>query len=171
VVERRTHVLYVNDPQPVGAEDPQLGDLFAEYASPQDATAEAVRLASLRMPMPGELKGLENPIEQLATSGIGAPLQIQKITLPEQEADGTRCSVQFEPVPDAKDYDIWASAYPDGRGALRLGKDWKAPGQQIRGLRPNQDFYLFAVYTDAAGKPSKPSPPFKIHLEDFFAMK
>jgi hypothetical protein len=41
----------------------------------------------------------------------------------------------------------------------------------MRGLRPNQDFYLFAVYTDADDKLSKPSAPLKINLVDFFAMK
>jgi hypothetical protein len=171
VVERRTDAMYVNDPQPVTSDDPLLGDLFAEYAAPEDATPEAVRVAALRMPVPKDVKGLENPIQQMQTAGVAAPIKIQKITLPEQEADGTRCFVQFDPVAGARSYDIWASPYADGKGALRLGKDWKAPGLQIRGLRPNQDFYLFAVYTDADGKPSKPSAPFKIHLEDFFAMK
>jgi len=170
-IERRTHVMYVNDPQPVRAEDPLLGDLFAEYARPEDATPEAVRLAALRMPVPKDVKGLDNPIQQMVAAGAAAPLKIQKITLPEQEADGTRCFVHFDPVADAKGYDIWASAYADGTGALKLAKDWKTPGQQVRGLRPNQDFYLFAVYTAADGKTSKPSPAFKIHLEDFFAMK
>jgi len=163
--------MYVNDPQPVAGPDPLLGDLFAEYADAHDATAEAVRLAALRMPVPADIKGLENPIQQMRTAGVAAPLAIQKITLPEQNADGTRCFVHFEPVPGARQYDIWASPYEDGTGALRLGKDWKSPGLQIRGLRPSQDIYLFAVYTDADGQPSKPSPPFKIHLDDFFAMK
>ncbi|HEV7405378.1 MAG TPA: hypothetical protein VGO11_20715, partial [Chthoniobacteraceae bacterium] len=171
VVERRTHALYVNDPQPVSAEDPLLGDLFAEYTTPADAIPEAVRLASLRMPVPMDIKGIENPIAQLTAAGVAAPLKIQKITLPQQEADGTRCFVHFDPVEGARTYDIWVSTEENGQGALRLGKDWKAPGLQIAGLRPNRDFYLFAVYTDAAGKPSKPSPAFKIHLQDFFAMK
>lgn len=171
VVERRTHVLYVNDPQPAKADDVLLGDLIVEYATPEDATPDAVRLAALRMPLPAEVKGLGNPIQQMLAEGVAAPVTIQQITLPEQEADGTRCFVHFDPVVGAKQYDIWASLYPDGTGALRVGKDWKAPGLQIRGLRPNQDFYLFAAYTNADGSKSKPSAPFKVNLEDFFAMK
>jgi hypothetical protein len=81
------------------------------------------------------------------------------------------CYVHFPPVAGAKQYDVWASPYADGRGALTVGKAWKEPGGLIRGLRANQDFYLFATYTDADGKPSKPSAAFKINLQDFFGMK
>jgi hypothetical protein len=170
-VERRTHVMYVNDPQPARPDDVLLGELRAEYATPQDATPEAVRLAALRMPVPEKVKGLANPIREMQAAGVSPAASITKITLPPQNADGTRCFVHFAPVPGARTYDVWASDEPDGRGALRLGKDWKEPGQQIRGLRPNQDFFLFVVYTGTDGKMSKPSAPFKIHLEDFFAMK
>ena len=37
-VERRTHVMYVNDIQPANPADVLLGDLVAEYATPFDAT-------------------------------------------------------------------------------------------------------------------------------------
>ncbi len=171
VVERRTHVMYVDGPQPADQSDVLLGDLSVEYETPQDATPEAVRIASLRMPVPKDVKGLDNPITTLIAGGTEPPIQIERITLPPQEADGTRCYVHFPKVEKAKQYDVWVSPYQDGRGALQLGKAWKEPGQLIRGLRPNQDFYLFATYTDTDGKVSKPSAPLKINLEDFFAMK
>jgi len=171
VVERRTHVMYVNDPQPADRSDVLLGDLFAEYAAATDAAPEAVRLSAVRMPVPRDVKGLGNPIATLQAEGTGAPLTIERITLPIQEADGTQCYVHFPKVENAKQYDIWVSPYEDGRGALNLGKAWKSPGLLVRGLRPNQNFYLFATYTDAGSKVSKPSPPFVINLKDFFGMK
>lgn len=171
VVERRTHVMYVDDPQPADRSDVLLGDLYAEYAGENDAQPEAVRLASVRMPVPKDVKGLTNPIADLAAAGTGAALKIERITLPPQEADGTQCYVHFPKVDGAKQYDVWAAPYADGRGALQLGKAWKEPGLLVRGLRPYQDFYLFATYTDADGKVSKPSAPLKINLEDFFGMK
>lgn len=171
VVERRTHVMYVDDPQPADRSDVLLGDLYAEYDADTDATADAVRLAAVRMPVPKDVKGLSNPIAELAATGTGAALKIERITLPAQEADGTQCHVHFPKVDGATQYDVWASPYSDGRGALQLGKAWKEPGLLIRGLRPYQDFYLFATYTDADGKVSKPSDPLKIHMQDFFGMK
>jgi hypothetical protein len=171
VVERRTHVMYVDDPQPADRSDVLLADLYAEYADPSDQSAEAVRLANIAMPVPSDVKGLGNPIETLAADGVGQAVTIERITLPAQEADGTQCYVHFPKVEGAKSYDVWAAPYADGRGALMLGKAWKEPGLLMRGVRPNQNFYLFATYTDADGKVSKPSAPFKINLEDFFGMK
>lgn len=171
IIERRTHVMYVNDPQPADRSDVLLGDLFVEYENPEDATAEAVRKSRLRIPTPQDVPDLGNPIQQLLTDGAAPPIEIERITLPPQMADGTRCSVHFPIVEGAKTYDVWASPYEDGRGALQLGKAWTEPGKEIRGLRPNRDFYLFLTHTDAEGAVSKPSKPFKIHLEDFFGMK
>ncbi len=171
IVERRTSAMYVNNPQPTRADDVLLGDLNAEYARPQDQTNEVVRLDHVRMPVPAGIPDLGNPIVELGAAGVGAPIQIEKITLPSQDADGTRCFVHFKAVDGAKGYDVWASPYPDGRGALQLGKAWKEPGLQITGLRADTDFYLFATYTDADGKTSKPSAGFKIRLKDIFGMK
>ncbi len=53
LVEQRSHVLYVNDVQPAASSSVCLGKLYVEYASPADATAEAVRLSRLRMPPAG----------------------------------------------------------------------------------------------------------------------
>jgi hypothetical protein len=171
VVERRTHVMYVDDPQPADMSDVLLGDLYVEYATADDAGEEAVRLGNLRMPVPQDVKGLENPIAALTASGVLPAIEIERITLPNQEADGTQCLVHFPAVEGATQYNVWASPYSDGRGALQLGKAWKAPGQLVRGLRPYRNFYLFVTYTNAEGKVSLPSQPFEINLKDFFGMK
>ena len=171
VVERRTHAMYVNDPQPTRPDDVLLGDLYAEYERPENKSPETVRLSRLRMPVPTNMPALGNPIEEMAQAGVAKASAITKITLPEQRADGTRCNVHFEPVPGAKQYDVWASPYPSGVGAIQLGKGWTESGKSIRGLRPDTDFHLFLVYTDADGKAAKPSAPFKIRLKDVFAMK
>jgi hypothetical protein len=52
IVEQRTHVLYVNDAQPAASDTVHFGKLYVEYATPADATAEAVRVSRLRMPPP-----------------------------------------------------------------------------------------------------------------------
>ncbi|MDO8587933.1 MAG: hypothetical protein Q7T82_12965 [Armatimonadota bacterium] len=171
IVERRTHAMYVNDPQPARPDDVLLGDLYAEYERPEDRTNDAIRLNRLRIPVPPGMPDLGNPIADLAKSGVAAPTIIAKITFPSQEADGTKCFVHFNPIPDAQSYDVWVSPYSDGRGAFKLGSAWKSPGQLITGLRQDTDFYVFVVYTDKDGQPSKPSKPLKIHLEDVFGMK
>jgi len=171
IVERRTHAMYVNDPQPANTEDVQLGNLLVEYAKPADKTEVVVRLDKIRMPVPTTIPDLGNPIKEFADTGLGAPVKIERITVPQQDADGTRCSIHFKAIEGATAYDIWVSPYADGRGALQLGKTWKEPGQQIVGLRPDTDFYVFALYTDKDGKASKPSEGFKIHLKNIFGMK
>ncbi|NQU10245.1 hypothetical protein HQ590_05615, partial [bacterium] len=171
IIERRTHAMYVNDPQPTAGVDVLLGDLYAEYQRPADRSTEIVRLSRQRMPVPRGVPELGNPIAELEQGGVGAATTGTRIALPEQQADGTRCYVHFPPVAGAKVYDVWASPYPDGQGALQLAKGWKEPGGLVRGLRPDTDFYLFVVYTDQDGKLSKPSAAFKIRLKDLFAMK
>jgi hypothetical protein len=52
IVEQRTHILYVNDVQPVASDEVAFGKLYVEYAAPDDATPAAVRLSKLRMPLP-----------------------------------------------------------------------------------------------------------------------
>ena len=149
-----------------------LGDLYAEYA---DAGRRDARGRAAGGGAHAGAEGREGPRQsdrRTARPTAPAPaVKIERITLPNQEADGTQCYVHFPKVDGAKQYDVWARPYADGRGALHLGKAWKEPGRLVRGLRPNQNFYLFVTYTDADGKVSKPSPPFKINLEDFFGMK
>ena len=102
---------------------------------------------------------------------MGAAPAIAKVTAPEREYDGRRCLVDFVPVAGAKSYDLWVSPYSDGRGAILLGKGWTQPGQLLTGLSPNVDLYLYLVYTDANGQPSKPSAALKVNLKDMFPMK
>jgi hypothetical protein len=71
----------------------------------------------------------------------------------------------------AKSYDVWVTTYPDGRGAILLGKDWTGPGQLLAGLSPNINLYLYVVAKDAEGKTSKPGKPFTVNLKDMFPMK
>jgi len=161
IVERRTHAMYVNDPQPASGEDVLLGDLYAEYETPPDKTEDAVRRSRLRMQVPEGVPELRNLIADPAAS----------VTLPDQWQDGTRCYVHFDEIEGARHYDVWVSPYQDGRGALCLGPKWTEPGKLIRGLRPDTDFYIFVAYTDKGGKPSKPSKPLKIRLQDLFPNK
>ena len=171
IIERRTHAMYVNDPQPASAEDVLLGGLYAEYENAQDAGERSVRLAALRMPVPAGAPDLDNPIARLAATGVGDPVAVTEITVPLHESDGTQCHVVFATSPNAATYEIWASPYADGRGAVRLADKVKEPGARVRGLRPDTDFYLFVAYADAKGKLSKPSKAFKINLKDTFGMK
>ncbi|MBI4025969.1 MAG: hypothetical protein HY360_13365 [Verrucomicrobia bacterium] len=171
IVERRTHVMYVNDPQPTRSDDVLFGDLYAEYETPFDKTDDVVRQSRIRMPVPEGIPGLDNPIKAMEAKGVGEPTVVTRVEPPAHEYDGTRCHVHFDKISGATSYDIWVSPYPDGTGALKLGTAWKEPGQLLTGLRPEVDFHLFAVYTDKDGSLSKPSKPFKIRLKDMFGMK
>jgi hypothetical protein len=171
IVERRTHVLAGTELLPASADDVLLAGLSAEYATAADKTDEAVRLSRLRMPVPAGMPELANPIARLTESGVGAAPVVTKVAPPEREPDGTRCLVFFEKSPDAATYDVWASPYADGRGAVDLGKGWTEPGQLLTGLRPHTDFYLFVVAVAKDGKRSKPSAGFKVNLKDAFPMK
>ncbi len=171
IVERRTHAMYVNDPQPANLESVLLGDLFIEYARTEDALPDVVEQSQLRMPAPEGIPDLDNPIAELRETGREPALEITRISVPDQQADGTQCFVHFTTIAEAESYDVWASPYEDGRGALALGKKWTEDGKLIRGLRPETDFYLFVVYRDKEGNTSKPSAPFHIKLKDQFAMK
>ena len=171
LVERRTHAMYVNDPQPTSTNDVLLGGLFAEYATAEDKTERAVELSRLRMPIPTGVPELDNPIRRLAATGIGPAVAITEITVPLHESDGTRCTVQFTTVTNAVAYEIWASPYPDGRGAVKVADKIKASGALARGFTPDTDFYLFVLYTDDGKRISKPSPPYRINLKDTFSQK
>jgi hypothetical protein len=170
-VERRTHAMYVNDPQPASTNDVLLGALYAEYEHPEDQTGEAVRLSRLRMPIPAGVADIDNPIREMQETGTGPAVTIDAIDVPLQDSDGTRCTVRFSTTDAAVSYEIWASPYPDGRGAIRVADQVIKSGAQVRGFRPDTDFYLFIAYVDADKKLSKPSKPFKINLKDTFAMK
>jgi hypothetical protein len=171
IVERRTHVIHATEQWPTSPDDVLLGALHAEYEKPADKTDEAVRLARLEMPVPKTPPELANPILRLTEAGTASGPDVTKINPPEREYDGRRCHVHFAPVAEAKSYDVWVTTYADGRGAILLGKDWKAPGQLLAGLSPNVDLYLFVVAKDMAGKTSKPGKAFKVNLKDMFPQR
>lgn len=171
IIERRTHAMYVNDPQPAKPDDVLLGDLYAEYATPFDKTGDVVKLSRIRMPVPAGVPALGNPIKDLARTGVGEPVSVTRVEPPMHQYDGTRCLVFFDKAPSAVTYNVWVSPYADGSGALQLGTGWKEPGQLLTGLRPEVDFYVFITYADKDGKPSKPSKPLKIRLKDMFGHK
>ena len=171
IVERRTHVMYVNEPVKANPADVLLGDLMAEYASEADQGDEAIRLSWLRMPVPADTTVVENPIEKMALRGMGAATRVTGIDLPMHGPDGTKCHVNFRLVEGATSYDIWAGPHAEGRGAKLLAGGLTASGPLVHGFLPEVDFYLFVVYKDREGKASKPSAPFKIRLQDMFLQK
>jgi len=171
IVEQRTHILYVNDVQPVSTHTVCFGKLYAEYADPADATDEAVRLSRLRMPIPEGLPDLPNPIADMERDGTGAPTAITKLVPPEREPDGTRAEVSFDPVEGAPKYSIWVAAHPDGRGAVNMTPTGATSGMLVTGLRPAIQLYYYVVYEDAQGRLSKPSPAFAGVLKDQFREK
>jgi hypothetical protein len=171
IVERRTHVIHATEQWAAAPEDVLLGSLHAEYEKAADKTDEAVRQSRLLMPVPKTPPDLANPIRQLTEAGTTAGPDVTKINPPEREYDGRRCHVHFAPTAGAKTYEVWVTTYPDGRGAILLGKDWAGPGQLLTGMSPNIDLYLFVVAKDSAGKSSKPGKPFKVNLKDMFPLK
>jgi hypothetical protein len=176
IVERRTHVMYVNDVQPANPADVLLGELVAEYETPFDASEKAVALNQLRPPKPTGDFTLANPITKLQAEGELAPVKLDGVRMPDWGYDGTRCHVQFSEAPDAAEYQVWVSAYPDGRGAVQMGK-MKSPGGLIGSLRPATKLYLWVTYSTApvkSAKPtalSKPSNRLEIQLVDAFSQK
>lgn len=171
IVEQRSHILYVNDVQPVASDAVSFGKLYVEYASPADATEEAVRLSRLRMPLPQGAAELPNPIAEMAREGVGAPVAIAKFEPPLDRDDGTTVHVQFQETPAAKTYSIWCSAHADGRGAVNMTPGGAKSGALVAGLRPAIKLYFWVTYNDAAGKTSKPSPAAEIVLVDKFKEK
>ena len=168
IVERRSSVIYGNQLVPAKDDDVLFGDLYAEYENSFDMTEKAVSISRLRMPVPQQIPELKNPILKLDETGVLPPVKLLKVEDPEQMPDGTRCHVFFEEYENVKGYDIWASAYPDGRGAIKIASGITKSGSLIQGLKPDSDFYLFVVYTDKDGKQSHPSKPLKIRLKNKF---
>jgi len=180
IVEQRTHILYVNDVQPVASDTVAFGKLFVEYAAPEDSSAEAVRISRLRMALPKGLPALANPIAQLAAEGAGEPSAITKLETPLAWPDGTHTYVHFREVPGAKRYFIWVGRHADGRGAINMTQDGVAGMSQFDGrqygahvseLKPDMQLYFWITYEDAQGRLSKPSPSFDAVLADMFKEK
>lgn len=61
IVERRTHVIKLDQLIPADPSDVLLGDLFVEYETAADRTAESIRLSRLRMARPGDIDARRSP--------------------------------------------------------------------------------------------------------------
>src|SRR5262249_1150690 len=149
-----SHVLYVNDVQPAATDTVCFGKLYVEYANPADATADAVRLSRLQMPLPKGVPDLPNPIAEGMRTGVGAATAITKLGPPLQRNDGTTIHVHFREVAGAKNHFVWVSAHADGRGAVNLTPGGAKSGVLVHGLRPALPFYFWVTYQDAQGKMS-----------------
>ena len=171
IVERRTHVLYVNDVQPADPGDVLLGELLAEYETAFDATKRAVAISRLRMELPEAPAALANPIRDMTEAHALQPTSLHRTTDPDWGYDGTRCHVHFDEAPGATQYQVWVSAHADGRGAVCMAKMAQS-GELLRGLRPATRFYLWVTYTTAQeGEQGKPSNRLRIELVDAFGQK
>jgi hypothetical protein len=171
IVEQRSHVLYVNDVQPAASDSVYLGKLFAEYAAPEDATPEAVRLSKLRMPLPAGVPQLPNPIAEFEKNGVGPATQLVKLAPPLERNDGTLVHAHFTEAAGAKQHFVWVSAHADGRGAVNMTPGGAKSGVLVQGLRPALPFYFWITYTDDKGKMSKPSKVMSATLVDMFQEK
>ena len=173
IVEMQSHQIYVDEMLPVPNPTIELDDLIAVYESAEMMTDKPVQIQRAAAGMPktestGE--ALPNPIAGLIETGVGAATEILKLYPPEQYFDGTRVHVSVKPVEGATEYQVWLSAYPDGRGAVALKKtDELEP--LITRLKPDFPLYFFVTYTGADGKQSRPSKGRKVILKDEFPMK
>jgi len=183
IIERRTHILYVNDIQPTGAEtnDVLLADLIAEYGTRTDTLPEVIKLSQLRMPLPETIPAMENPIAKMKKENTLPPSEITGIRNPDWGYDGTVCLVDFKEMPDAEEYQIWVSAYKDGSGAVEMANKIKKSGATLRNLAPAMKLYLWITYTGKQSEEdkkakippqkSKPSKVREIELIDAFGQK
>jgi hypothetical protein len=171
LVEQRTHILYVNDVQPVASSAAQFGKLHVEYDTPDDATPEAVRLSRLRQPLPEGEADLPNPIARMQKEGKAEPTAITKLAPPLEYNDGTPVHVYYKEVSGAKAHHVWVSAHADGRGAVNLTPQGAKSGVRVAGLRPGVAFYFWVTYVDGQGQPSRPSAPVTATLVDTFQQR
>ena len=167
-VERRPKAMYVNSLEPADLSPVLLGELIAEYASPDEMGEEVIRRDRILMPSPQAGFKRSNPIVGLKQTGELKPTRITKVEHTTFEPNGTRGVFYFDQVTDAVSYDIWISTEPDGTGALHLGKDIKNTEVVVSGTRPNSDLYAFIIFKDKNGKVSKPSEPFQFKLDSQF---
>lgn len=174
IVEMPTHQLYVDQILPVANMTIELDDLVAVYENAENMTDEPVRVQRAAAGMfnrkPGSSEGLPNPIAELRQDGVGRATKIERFFLPEQFNDGTRTHLAITPVEGAKEYQVWVSAYEDGRGAVAM---MKTPLTEplVNRLRPGMPLHFFVTYVDADGKTSKPSPVATTTLKDEFVQK
>jgi len=173
IFEMPTHQLYVDEIVPVASKSIEIDDLTVEYATAANMTDLPVRIqreAAGLLRQKSSADGLPNPIADLREKGVGPATKIVRFYAPEQFNDGTRTHVALTPVEGAKEYQVWVSAYADGRGAMALSKGALAE-PLVNRLRPGMPLYFFATYTDAEDKLSKPSEMATITLKDEFLQK
>ncbi|MHB0936062.1 MAG: hypothetical protein ACYC6A_06690 [Armatimonadota bacterium] len=177
IIEMRTDMVYVNDMLPVEDLSIALDDLAAVYETPDDMTANPVKLqAAARNAWRPKIAAsvLPNPIKTLAETGAGAPAEIEKVYPPEVMASGDQVYIKIKPVEGAQKYTVYVSAYEDGTGAMpAAGKvDEQDPSLIfVSKLQPAIPMYFFVTCTDKDGKESKPSPARKTVLKDEFPFK
>ena len=170
MIERRPKAMYVNSLEKTDTKPVELANMYAEYADKSDMDKQVIELSKIKMPQPTKVERL-NPISELMAKATLPAGMITSVRQPEYYYDGTRGIFDFKEMPKAFFYDIWLSKYPDGRGAIKLGKRLRKSGSLVRGFLADTDFYAFVVYYDRKGNSSKPSKPFKFRLKDMFAMK
>lgn len=177
IIEQRSHILYVNDVQPVASDTVCLGKLLAEYDAPADAAPVAVVTSKLRMPLPKGVPDLPNPIVLMEKEGAGAPTKIMKLEPPIEHNDGTAVHVHFSEV-EGKKHFVWVGVRQDGKGAINLTPNGIKSGGLVRGLRPALPLYFWVTYQDAAqgkqdpqAKHSRPSAAATATLVDAFSQK
>ncbi len=177
IVEQRTHILYVNDVQPVKSDTVLLGKIFAEYDEITDTTKESLRISKLRMPAPKEALNLPNPIAEASSTGTLPGVKLLRLTAPEHQYDGTRMHIHFEPseVNDGTDpaktkYFVWVGGHSDGRGSVNITPNGVKSGDLIYGLRPGVKLYYWIIYSNGSNT-SKPSNMLEVVTIDNFKEK
>ena len=173
IIEMQSHQIYVNEVFPVENPAIELGRLSAVYRSAEDMTDAPIRIQRAAKSLKKKEstgEALPNPIADLQEKGVGPATSIVKLYPPQQVVDGTQVHVSIKPVEGATSYQVWLSAYPDGRGAIRLVKSEETE-PLARRLRPEVAFFLFVTYMDAEDKESKPSAARRVVLKDEFPMK
>ncbi len=176
IIEQRTHHIYAEDLLEVEDPSVRLSRLKAVYndaESMTDAPVELQRATAglLDKKWEGRTPLLPNPIADLSETGVGEPTAFVSLSPPD-EYDGlvTQLDIELRPVEGAREYRIYVAAYEDGSGAVRIARG-EEPALTVRRLQPGLELYLFAAYTDAEGRESKPTPAHRILLIDDFPFR
>lgn len=168
-VERRRSVLVVNGPRPAADCPVLLGGLYAEYASAADADErEAIRLDRLTMPAPPSDGRTCDPLADYR-NGRPATVRIISVVPPEHERDGRQAVISFEGLPEGASCDVWVAESKGGEGAIRLAQNVRQSPVTVRRLRPDRDFFAFAVERGKDGSYAQPSAPSAFRLRAEFA--
>ena len=167
-VERRSGVIYGCEFRKFESDTPVLlGALSAEYEKEEDRTPAAYELQKVVAPKLPDNQ-LPDTIGELAKKGTLEPGRILSVKDPDTWFDGTRGIFTFEMPTNAVSADMWMSLNPDGRGALKIGRDLKKSPHYVEGFLADTTFYAYLVWKDKAGNASKPSEPFKFKMIDHF---